>query len=94
MIKFLIKLMGENLMTNINIEKEAGIIAKKLDSFKPHERISVLEHNVEDLVNRFRDSLNEEIINELNLSLRKKEPVVCEKAHGLYRYEGKKKTFF
>ena len=77
---------------DINIKNEAENIANKLDLFKPHERLSILENDVESLVKKFRDSLNEEITEKLNQNLRKSEPAVCKQNHSLYRYEDKKKT--
>lgn len=87
--------MGENMDNKtINIKNEAKNIAEKLDFFSPQERMSIFESDVEDLVKKFRNSLNSEIVENLNNKLSEDEAVVCKNGHSLYKYKSKKKTSF
>ena len=46
------------------------------------------------MVNRFRDAINEEALEEMNKKTSQEAAVVCENEHSLKKIYGKKKLFF
>jgi len=80
-------------MFQMDKDKELQIIMDKLETLPRHQRMSFLEHGVEELVGKVRDSLNKELIDKINKKVSDSEPIYCPEGHTSYSKGVKKKSF-
>lgn len=78
----------------IDNTKEIRTLISNLENLDTHERLSALEGGLEDMVNTFRDKLNKNILDKINIEQTTKEKNSKQNTEPLIVQHGKKKPYF